>query len=258
MIEGHDYTICSRGPGSRARIYALLALLTAFITPLAQHGTLSFIRQVWGDDWDMAERVFFFGGFTALVLFGILVNLFTNYLWRTPIGWTLFRVAALPAPPDLADAYEGTIEIIQPTSGDAPLRVECQMWIAQTWEQMSMVVARESGDGSMVHSHSDMAMLEVGMLTDVVTLRTTYTFEETLPRRLGVGMMNRTFCGATILHFTREEGQWHVTGHFFDDEGRSGQLHLKQTGKQLAMRKLHLRLRSHSAAPSRPVDSKES
>jgi hypothetical protein len=48
MIEGHDYTIYSNGPCGRARMYALLALITAFLTPLAQHGILVLLRRYWG------------------------------------------------------------------------------------------------------------------------------------------------------------------------------------------------------------------
>ena len=44
MIEGHDYTIYCNGPCGRSRMYALLALITAFLTPLAQHGVLFLLR----------------------------------------------------------------------------------------------------------------------------------------------------------------------------------------------------------------------
>ena len=74
MIEGHDYTIYSHGPSGRARMYAFLALITAFLTPLAQHGALVLLRRYWGDDWDIAKAALFFGGFTALILFGVLTN----------------------------------------------------------------------------------------------------------------------------------------------------------------------------------------
>ena len=65
MIEGHDYTIYCNGPCGRSRMYALLALITAFLTPLAQHGVLVLLRRYWGDDWSLAESALFFGGFTA-------------------------------------------------------------------------------------------------------------------------------------------------------------------------------------------------
>ena len=86
MIEGHDYTIYSNGPSGRARMYALLALITASLTPLAQHGGLVLIRRYWRDDWDIAKAALFFGGFTALILFGVLTSLFNGYLWRMSIG----------------------------------------------------------------------------------------------------------------------------------------------------------------------------
>jgi hypothetical protein len=55
-----------------------------------------------------------------------------------------------------------------------------------------------------------------------------YTFEESLPRREGVGMMAHQFSGAATFEFRREGEAWVVAGHFFDDIGRSGQLSLAQ------------------------------
>jgi hypothetical protein len=60
---------------------------------LAQHGILVLLRRYWGDDWNIAEAALFFGGFTALILFGLLVNVFDSYLWRTRLGSLMFRVA---------------------------------------------------------------------------------------------------------------------------------------------------------------------
>jgi hypothetical protein len=62
----------------------------------------------------------------------------------------------------------------------------------------------------------------------VVTLRFVYTFEENLPRREGAGTMARQFSGAAALEFCREGEAWVVSGHFFDDIGRSGQINLRQ------------------------------
>ena len=101
MIEGHDYTIYHNGPSGRSRMYAFLALITAFLTPLAQHGGLVLVRRYWGDDWDIAKAALFFGGFTALILFCVLINVFNVYLWRMSIGAWMFRLIGVSAPPDL-------------------------------------------------------------------------------------------------------------------------------------------------------------
>jgi hypothetical protein len=228
MIEGHDYTIYSNGPGGRARVYALLALITAFLTPLAQHGALVLLRRYWGDDWNLAETALFFGGFTALILFGILVNAFDGYLWRTRLGHLMFRVAGLPGPPDLSGEYRGGIELYSATDPAAVFRTNYFMRIVQSWEQISLLVERESATGGLVQVHSDMASIRVGMMHGVVTLRFVYTFEENLPRREGAGMMARQFSGAATFEFRREGEAWVVTGHFFDDIGRSGQVALRQ------------------------------
>jgi hypothetical protein len=66
------------------------------------------------------------------------------------------------------------------------------------------------------------------MMTGVATLRFMYTFEEDLPRRQGVGTMARRFSGAATFEFRRDGEAWGVSGHFFDDIGRSGQIQMRQ------------------------------
>jgi hypothetical protein len=228
MIEGHDYTIYSQGPGGRSRMYALIALITAFLTPLAQHGVLVLLRRYWGDDWNLAETALFFGGFTALIMFGLLINLFDFYLWRTRVGGWMFRVAGLPVPPDLGGEYRGAIEVHSATDPSGVFRTSYFMRIAQTWEQITLLIERASEAGGLVRLHSDMASIRVGMMSGVTTLRFMYTFEENLPRREGVGVMARQFSGAATLEFRRDGDAWVVAGHFFDDIGRSGQISLRQ------------------------------
>src|SRR6516164_8480545 len=101
MIEGHDYAIYSTGPSGRSRMYAFLALITAFLTPITQHGGLVLLRRWTSDEWDVAKAALFFGGFTALILFGLLISVFDGYLWRMSIGALMFRLIGLAAPPDL-------------------------------------------------------------------------------------------------------------------------------------------------------------
>lgn len=228
MIEGHDYTIYTSGPSGRARMYALLALITAFLTPLAQHGTLTLLRRYWGDDWDVAEKALFFGGFTALILFGVLINVFNLYVWKTQAGKWLFRLAGLPAPPDLNGEYHGSIDLHAATESQTLFQTAYFLRIAQTWEQMSLVVEREAECGGQVRIHSDLASIRVGMMAGLVTLRFMYTFEEDISRREGFGVMARRFSGAATLEFRRDGEAWRVSGHFFDDIGRSGQIQLRQ------------------------------
>jgi hypothetical protein len=228
MIEGHDYTIYSNGPSGRSRMYAFLALITAFLTPLAQHGGLVLIRRYWRDDWDIAKAALFFGGFTALILFVMLTNVFNNYLWRMSIGKWMFRLIGSAAPPDLNGEYRGTIELYPASDRDAVYRTEYFMRISQTWEQLSLLIERKSESGGLVRVHSDMASIRVGMMAGVDTLRFVYTFEENLPRREGVGTMARQFSGAATFEFRRDGEAWQVTGHFFDDIGRSGQISVRQ------------------------------
>jgi hypothetical protein len=228
MIEGHDYTIYGTGPSGRARMYAFLAVITAFLTPLAQHGGLVLIRRYWRDDWDIAKAALFFGGFTALALFGGLTSLFNSYLWRTSLGRWMFRLIGLAAPPNLNGVYGGTIEVYSATDPEAVFHSDYFMRISQTWEQMSLLTERKSEAGGLVRLHSDMASIRVGMMAGIDTLRFVYTFEENLPRREGVGTMARQFSGAATCEFRRDGDAWQVSGHFFDDIGRSGQINLRQ------------------------------
>jgi hypothetical protein len=228
MIEGHDYTIYSHGPSGRSRMYAFLALITASLTPFAQHWALVVIRRYWGDDWDIAKAALFLGGFTALVLYGVLINLFDTYLWRMKLGSRMFWLIGLSAPPNLNGEYRGTLELNTATDQEAVFRSDFFMRVSQTWEQISLLVQREAEGGGLVLVHSDMASIRVGMIAGVNLLRFVYTFEETLPRRQGVGSMAKQFSGSAAFEFRRDGDAWQVRGHFYDDIGRSGQIHLRQ------------------------------
>jgi hypothetical protein len=228
MIEGHDYTIYGNGPSGRARMYGFLAVITAFLTPLAQHGGLVLLRRYWGDEWDVAKAALFFGGFTALILFGLLINLFNYYLWRMSLGKWMFRLIGTSAPPDLNGEYRGSIEMFSATDRNAVFRTDYFMRISQTWEQISLLIERKAEAGGVVRVHSDMASIRIGMMAGVDTLRFVYTFEESIPRGEGVGSVARQFSGAATLEFRRDGNAWEVTGHFFDDIGRSGQAVLRQ------------------------------
>ena len=228
MIEGHDYTIYSNGPTGRSRMYAFLALITAFITPLAQHWALVVVKRYWGDDWDVAKAALFLGGFTALILYGVMINLFDIYVWRMKVGSWMFTLIGLSNPPNLNGEYRGSLEMHSVTNPGAAFRAPFFMRITQTWEQISLLVQREDESGGLVLVHSDMASIRVGMLAGVTTLRFVYTFEENMPRREGVGSMAQQLSGAATFEFRRDGEAWQVRGHFFDDIGRSGQISLKQ------------------------------
>jgi hypothetical protein len=228
MIEGHDYTIYSNGPTGRSRMYAFLALITAFLTPLAQHVGLILLRRYLGNDLDIAQAALVLGGLTTLALYGVLISVFDTYLWRTRVGSWMFRVIGLSEPPNLNGEYHGTLEIDTATGQGPVFRTDFYMRVSQTWEQISLLVERQAEAGGLVRIHSDMASIRVGMMGGVNSLRFVYTFEENLSRREGAGTMARQFSGAATLEFRRDGDAWQVTGHFFDDIGRSGQIRLRQ------------------------------
>src|SRR5262245_44707724 len=133
MIEGHDYTIYSNGPAGRSRMYAFLALITASLTPLAQHWALVVARQYWGDDWDMAKAALFLGGFTALILYGVTLSVFDSYVWRMKLGSWMFSMIGLSTPPDLNGEYRGTLEL-HAANGTGPVfRTDFFLRVTQTW-----------------------------------------------------------------------------------------------------------------------------
>jgi hypothetical protein len=78
---------------------------------MAQQGFLFLIRRFWEDDLDLAHLALFFGGFTALILFGILISVFDGYVWPTRLGDLRFWLVGLPSPPHLAGEYRGSVEL---------------------------------------------------------------------------------------------------------------------------------------------------
>jgi hypothetical protein len=157
-----------------------------------------------------------------------MLNLFNAYLWRMRVGVWMFRLIGLPAPPDMNGEYHGTIELYAATDRQAVFRTDYFMRISQTWEEISLLVQRQAQAGGLVRIHSDMASINVGMMSGVSTVRFVCTFEENLPRDDGAGSTARQFSGAATCEFRRDGDAWCVTGHFFDDIGRSGQFNLRQ------------------------------
>jgi hypothetical protein len=140
----------------------------------------------------------------------------------------MFSLIGLSAPPDLNGEYRGTVEMDSTTDRASVFRTELLVRISQTWQQISLLVQRESVAGGLVLVHSDMASIRIGMMDGVNILRYVYTFEENLPRREGSGSVAHKFSGAGTFEFRRDGDAWQVTGHFFDDVGRSGQIRLTQ------------------------------
>jgi hypothetical protein len=228
MIEGHDYTIYSSGPTGRSRMFAFLAVITAFLTPLAQHGVLVVLRRSLGDDFEIDKAALFLGGFTTLLLYGVLINTFDGYLWRMKMGGWMFYLIGLSVPPDLNGEYRGTLELDSATERGTVFRTDFFMRVSQTWQQISLLVQRDTEVGGSMLVHSDMASIRIGMMGGVNTLRFVYTFEENLAQREGVGSMARQYSGAAKLEFRPDGAAWKVAGHFFDDSGRSGRMNLRQ------------------------------
>ena len=115
-------------------MYAMIALITASLTPFVQHWALVLVRRHGGEDWDIDQIAIFLGGFTALLLFGVLLSLFDNYLWRSQIGAGMFRLSGLAAPPDLSGRYSGTVEVQSAGEAQREARRRCQArpWARQT------------------------------------------------------------------------------------------------------------------------------
>lgn len=143
-------------------------------------------------------------------------------------------MAGLQPPPNLRGEYRGIIDLRSAAAPNGLFQSMCFMRVAQTWEQISLLIERESEAGGLIRVHSDMASVRVGMMNGITTLRLLYTFEESTPRQDSVGTIARQYSGAATFEFRRDGEVWQVSGHFFDDFGRSGQISLRQVSPDAA------------------------
>jgi hypothetical protein len=233
MFYGHDYSLYSGSPSSRTKTYALLAIASVtFVSPFHKL-VFELAKKVAGEGQDLSWLAFFLGSSIApLAVFGAIVLVFDQWVWKTKLGAAVFALSGGKQPPLLAGQYEGEVSwfIPNPRPGNANEgKFDVRVQILQTWERIVVQFHFvDTQGGKQSGSHSDMAVVHIGMDPQEVRLHYTYTYEGSDPGPSNQGVAPWVIHGTSLMTFTRKGNGWVVAGTHYSDDGGSGKVKLEQ------------------------------
>lgn len=233
MFHGHDYSFHSDEPKSRSGVYFLLAIVAGMLSAVC-YTLIRLAATRLG--WTFSQSDFFvplYTGTAPLAIYSLILNRFDQKLWNTPIGDLIYWLATARRPPDIDGFYEGTSTWFD--LDDQGRKIEegkddVKVRIRQTWERIG--VSFEFTDLDRIirsSSHSDMAFIESSFDGTKIRIQYTYSYERRYeqPGRDFKGI--KTIRGACSLDFTKQDGLWRATGHYYADNGTSGEVILRQS-----------------------------
>ncbi|HVX58443.1 MAG TPA: hypothetical protein VG964_01770 [Candidatus Saccharimonadales bacterium] len=198
----HPYTVNS----DRLRIYVLIGILSALLTPLANKAIVQHLFAGL-EPWVSAGPSFG-------VIYGVLFGIYNHLLWR----WTWFGFVGLPAVANLGGRYEGKLISSYKGKTEIPLSLE----IVQTWTKL-IVYIRTGTDSS--ESYSYMASI---FEVDNKSSQLTYTYTNEPFSAIADADM-KPHDGTAKLTF-RSDGT--VIGKYFNARERIGTIKLTKQSEQ--------------------------
>jgi hypothetical protein len=197
----HPYTVNSE----RLKIYILIGLVSALLTPLANRAIIHHIFSGL-EPWVGAGPSFG-------LIYGILFGIYNRYIWR----WRWLSLFGLPTITNLSGKYEGTLISSYKTKTEIALTLE----VVQTWTRL-LVYIRTGTDSS--ESYSYMASL---FEVDDKSSRLTYTYTNEPFSAIADADM-QPHDGTARLGFRRDGS---VMGTYFNARMRIGTITLTKQPK---------------------------
>jgi hypothetical protein len=174
------------------------------------------------------QWIFYLGGATPLVVFGLLVFVFDRFAWHWSALKPLYAMVRSKAPPYIHGRYAGKITWHDQTSNSQNDSHVC-VNIVQRWQTLvvSFTFTDEAGN-KRAESHSNMAFISQGLDDDKPTLQYTYAYEGTETAPTGRIRTNRIH-GTAVHDFERDGKKWKIAGRYYSDDMGTGMIILEQT-----------------------------
>ena len=230
MARGHDYEIISDVAHARTKLYAWLGSLSAVLAALLHKEGQKFVEYLFGStaSKDLGWLTSLITSIGAMSIFAGLIWAFRNYVWKWPLALPFYILTGAKRPPVLLGNYEGTLTWYN-TVEDEKGRSSATVSILQSWDQMLVQFKFSDEHGmSRAESNSEIAILEMGLDPNRVTLKYIYRYSAAENAYQGKGIDKTSMDGTASLHFWRVNGKWKVDGNYYSDDRGSGKITLSQ------------------------------
>ena len=233
MFHGHDYSVHSDRPRSRAGVYFFLAIVSGMISAVC-YALIRLVATIFR--WTFSQSDYFvplYTGTAPLAIYSILLFLFDKHIWKSKLSNLIYLCAKSSRPPDIDGSYEGTstrFELDEHGKKIEEGKDDVKVRIHQTWENIG--VSFEFPDLDRIvrsSSHSDMAFIESSFDDSKIRIQYTYSYERRYEQAGRAFKGIKMIRGACCLDFIKRDGLWHATGHYYADNGTSGEIILHQT-----------------------------